>query len=468
MMAAMRVLFVFAAFLAQPSSSANLRKPQGQLKVLVMHSYGKDCGLTQPISLAAARAKNPGAGMSPSSIEPFVKVLKDGFYEVACVADYMFTHGDKFGDHSDEYLVGDVSNVSIVHYAAHVAAEDKEEMTHEVCFSFCRTIPDMNFFGINNGNQCYCMTYYQPMADDNSMCDMPCDGNPGAMCGGKSKSSVFGMHACDNTASELGTTEGKMSELDSEMMSLEAMTSQAASDMQTMAADWQTLLGNAGDSGAADLMQAAKEFAGKLEQAASAAKKVDETVGSLKASAASLQDADLTSSAAMTDAEQVLQDMEEATTQGAAAMQELESLHAQASPNITGQLNASQQYYPIMYFVDKEYDSVPSTCTGTAAATPMVGSFESCAAACNADIHDCVGFSYFPGTGDLVDTGLCFTMSKVQAVLYWTGCDDEVSSGNVKCVVKFAKFEGDSLKPDPSGKCSVCLEEASAADRCFA
>jgi len=376
-MAMLRMLFAISALLAQPSDSANLRKPHGQLSVLPVHSYRKDCGLTQPLSLSAVKVsvggKIPGAGMAPSELEPFVKVWKDGFYEVDCVADYMFKHGDKFGDHSDQYAMGQTSNVSIVLYESHVAKEDREEMTHEVCFSFCRTIQDMNFFGINNGRGCYCMTYYQAMADDSSLCDAPCDGNPGTMCGGTSKSSIFGMHACDNTASQLAATKGEMSELDGEMMGLQGEARTASAGMQSAAVAWDTMFSKAGDMGVSDLMMTAKQFAGEMDQAAAAAKRLSKTMGDLAQSVTGTTESDLTSSAAMMEADALLQDMGEATTQGAAATEVLEQMLARASPNITGVANASSQYYPLMYFVDKSFVSVPSTCTGTAAEKPMIG-----------------------------------------------------------------------------------------------
>merc|ERR1719188_1914340 len=117
--------------------------------------------------------------------------------------------------------------------------------------------------------------------------------------------------------------------------------------------------------------------------------------------------------------------MQEASTQGAAAVEELEQLQAQASPNVTGQLNATHEYYPIMYFVDVGSEHYPSTCTGTPAGKPIVGSEKECAEACNGDVHDCVGFQFFPGSGDHAGSGLCFTMSKMKTVKYWTVCKGE-------------------------------------------
>merc|ERR1719454_1537190 len=65
--------------------------------------------------------------MKPDDIEPFKKVLKDGFMLVDCVKDSMYESGDKFGDNRHGYKMGDISGVSIVHYTAHVPKEDRKK-----------------------------------------------------------------------------------------------------------------------------------------------------------------------------------------------------------------------------------------------------------------------------------------------------------------------------------------------------
>merc|ERR1719171_2492360 len=148
----------------------------------------------------------PGAGID--KFKPFDTVLKDGFLLVDCVKDYMYYRGDKFGDNKHDYKLGPVSNVSIVHYEKFVAKEDQVDMTQKVCFEFCRTVPNMGFFGIVNGRGCYCTPYFTPMESDSTQCDAVCEGEKSTMCGGKSKSSVFAMHMCDSTKDDLGTRSG--------------------------------------------------------------------------------------------------------------------------------------------------------------------------------------------------------------------------------------------------------------------
>merc|ERR1719316_1800921 len=98
------------------------------------------------------------------AVTPFQEVMKDGFYEVDCVKDYMHEQGDKAG-------------VSIVHYSMVVKTEDQEPMTPDVCFKFCRTVPDMIFFGLSLGRDCYCAPYFKAMAGDSSDCDAVCEGD---------------------------------------------------------------------------------------------------------------------------------------------------------------------------------------------------------------------------------------------------------------------------------------------------
>jgi len=135
--------------------------------------------------------------------EPYVTVLKDGFFEVGCFFDTLLTAGDKFGNDKDKYNMA-MQDVSIALYDELLLGENKEPMTPTVCFEFCRTLPDMVFFGISNGQQCYCAPYYQPKPGDESKCDAPCPGDPTVKCGNmKGKSSIFEMHLCDDIAQDL-------------------------------------------------------------------------------------------------------------------------------------------------------------------------------------------------------------------------------------------------------------------------
>merc|ERR1719198_1478101 len=80
-----------------------------------------------------------------------------------------------------------------------------------------------------------------------------------------------------------------------------------------------------------------------------------------------------------------------------------------------------KQYYPIMYFVDKEFDEMPSTCGGDVLKKPIVAEgAQACAAACSAEGIACAGFSYVSLSGS--QEKVCFMFSKFKSVTYYTEC----------------------------------------------
>jgi len=358
-----------------------------------------------------------------------------------------------------------LSNVSIVHYDLHVAKEDREAITPQVCFSFCRTVPDMSFFGILNGNQCYCTPYYQSIEGDDSMCDVVCEGDATQVCGSKTKSSLFGMHSCNNMESDLSESTDKMAGVLSTLQGAESNVSAASGYMQAVANQLQDLFGKSADPVAANLMQTAKQEAGKLEKIATEAAALASSMSTEKSTADGLAGGDFTSSETMESAEGSMRKIEELAAEGVGMVSEMQLQMRNTEPVATE--NASQLYYPVMYFVDKKFADSPSTCGGASAHDPIIGDIDACATACNKDFQTCVGFSFFPADG----RGLCFLFSKLKTATYYTKCQGVTSQlmepKEVQCMVKFSKFEGTTLKPDGSGKCEQCLKEATHADRCF-
>jgi len=420
----------------------------------------------------AVAVTQPGAGMNPAAIKPFDKSHSDGFAFTSCVKDSMHLYGDKFGDGKFDYKLGDVSNVSIVNYAAHIAKEDRKAMTQPVCFAFCRTIPHMKFFGLTHGRDCYCAPYFKQIAGDSSECDAVCEGNPTTMCGGMSKSSIFEMHACNDAAANLQEASTVAAAVRVELKDVADAVATASSDMQSAADTLQPAFGKVGDVAAGASLQSAKEFAGTLEHAAEKGQALVTEIEGLEAKGAT----DDQSSEAVTAALQGA--ASRATTQN----ETLAALNAKAAPKSEDN-GASKLYYPIMYFVDKNFTDAPSTCGGSAAADPIVGTHDACAQACEAAVGKCVGFGYF------ASGSLCFLFSEFKSVTYYTGCLEAsppkkgnkflqsvasqpkdkapLAAADTKCVAKFANFEGTNLTPDPSGKCKGCLKEAKKAARCF-
>jgi len=263
------------------------------------------------------------------------------------------------------------------------------------------------------------------------------------------------------------------------------------------------MFGSAGDPVASDLFQSAKVYAGELEKAAAEAKKLEATVADLEHTAMGLEGQDFSNPEHARSAEATIEDMEKTATSIAAVSEDLEKLAKASSPTYEHEeeIGAGKTYYPAMYFVDKQFEEVPSTCGGVPAEKPLISTFDGCARACDNDVHECVGFGFFgypfsqqqqqqrpqqglqpgrlrprflqvvpEGLSGYGGQGVCFLYSKMQSVTYYTKCEGgegPVSPDKVMCFVKFSKFEGTTLKPDPSGKCDICLKEAKKADRCF-
>lgn len=426
-----------------------------------MYMYKRDCWKKRHWSLLQKDAI-PGTGMDLGEITPFQTVLKDGYYQVDCVKDYMLEFGDKHGRNKYQYNQGPISNVSIVRYEDVVPKMDQEPMSHSVCFAFCRGLKNMTFFGIQNGRRCYCAPYYQEMESDSSMCDAVCEGETTLICGGKTKSTIFSMHSCAKTGQELaeaGATAGTMLET---LSGLVGEVEAIAGEMQSIGETLQKIAGNAGDSDGAALCQDMKVYAGKLLEASSSAAAVEETLTGLKTEADGMTVTQATDS--VTKAEGVIEKIEMGITEGEEKSEELSALVAKAQPtNETAA--ASKQYYHVMYFVDKAYDNLTTTCGGDTVGNPMVGKIESCAEACDKMPHDCVAFSFTP-LPTSPSGGACFLFSKLKTATYYTGCDKSAKE-KTTCMVKYAEFDGMTLKPDPSGKCKACLKEAKEAARCF-
>lgn len=423
-------------------------------------AYAKDCGKKkQRFSLLQHRL--PGAGMHPDSLTPFDVVLKDGFMYVECVRDLLFEKGDKFGNNRLSYTLGDVANVSIVHYNDLVASEDREPMTHEVCFEFCRTLPKMNFFSVTQGRDCYCAPYYKMISGDTSDCDAPCEGDSGSFCGGMSKSAVFSMHWCADTAMELSAASEKAKALEKNATDVGKDAETLAKNMEKAAVKLQKAFGAVGDAVASNSMQATKFSAGKLLHAA---EDVLDLSAALKAdveSAKGMEKDDFSDEKKVKAGEAVLSRLDKGISETTAEFKKLNDLYKLATRG-KGDKGREAEYVPLMYFVNKKFEASPTTCGGDAdKASIFAESKGECAAACDAQVNNpaCVGFAFYDG-------GVCILFSKLKSATYYTGCDD-TTKNSTSCFAKFANFEGTSLKPDPSGECKVCLKEATEAKRCF-
>jgi hypothetical protein len=384
-----------------------------------MHAYRQACGKKVRSYALAQTSKVPGAGVNPKDIVPYSEVFMDGFMLVECVKDRFFEFGDKFGKNKFSYNVGESYNTSIVRYTEMVPKEDREPMNHDVCFRFCRTVPDMKFFGLAHGRDCYCAPFYETAASDSSDCDEVCEGNPTEMCGGKVKSSMFAMHLCQDTREELDTASDKGSFVSSHAGLLLKASKGVAEGLQKNAAKLQEIFGAAGDPVAGDIMQTTKVWAGKVQHANDAlGASNDKLVGTVDKSG-EMDKFKFQKSAEVTAAEDLTSKIKADTKDTFGNLVGTKKLYDLATRGMGGS-HAAQQYYPLMYFVDKKYEHVPSTCGGDYDKRTIYGvSVDECAAACDAEVvkPECVGFSWYEG-------GLCILFSKFTSVTYYTECGD--------------------------------------------
>jgi hypothetical protein len=147
--------------------------------------------------------KEPGAGMDSSL--GLVKVYKDGYFHLRCMMDKMEQAADWHDEMQREHKYNVDTNVSIVRYTDRVDVEKRKRMTPDVCFEFCRTVPDMLHFGLAYGWDCYCTPYFHQGTGD-GVCDAGCEGDSTVTCGNSNgMSDIYEMHSC-NDAIEDATT----------------------------------------------------------------------------------------------------------------------------------------------------------------------------------------------------------------------------------------------------------------------
>jgi len=401
--------------------------------------------------------------MHPDDIEPFQMVMKDGFLMTACVKDAMLEHGDKFGNGKHRYKQGGVSDTSIVHYSEIIPKEDREKMTINRCFDFCRTVPNMVYFGLQNGNDCYCEPYYKPMAGDNSNCDIVCEGDPRQMCGGKSRSSVFEMHSCDDTRTNLEDIITQVEDVVfMHLQDLRDHVQDVADEGLWDATEMQKLFGLAGASDMSQYLQQAKVKTGEMEAPAKEAQKLIDSLQDPYDDATASLNKNLRDFDNLKVAEEAIKTLKEGVAKAEDLLHTMGQEMKQSHPaslvgsgdpehefNATG---AAAQYYPIMYFVEDDYrikfvtegSSMwhhPTTCVGKQLLQIVfTASADDCAHACDGLPGRCDGFQFLA-----FNDGMCFLFEGLLSVQQWTGCtqgDGDTAPFDSQCMGKLSRLEG--------------------------
>lgn len=413
---------------------------------------------------------NPGSGINQKSIVPYKEYFKDGFAAVDCVQDYMLLHGDKHGDGKFAYKTGASANVSIIHYTEVVPKVDQKATTPSVCFEFCRTVPDMGFFGLTNGRDCYCSSFFKQMAGDSSECDAPCDGDNSKICGGKTKSSIFSMHACNDAKGNLEKAAKEAGEGVKELEKLAESVEESFTYMEATANTAKDQFGKVGDSEQSGLSMKAIGSGNKHFKTAKDAAEHASTMGKMVGDAGSFAGTPV-------EMEKLTKSLQTGAAKMASMIKDLSARKQQIEP-VVDDPKAIALYYPIMYFVDKKYKDTPTTCGGDLATEPAVATYDGCAAACeNAVNEGCAGFQFVAGDND---KGLCYLMKKFDSAIYYNGCEplkSFVQTSNfmakkggeaaTNCMVKFSDFNGLDLTPDKSGKNKMSLKSAKKWERCW-
>lgn len=71
------------------------------------------------------------------------------------------------------------------------------QMTPDYCAAYCQSIDTFAFFGVENGNDCFCSDKILPLRDNtpapDSACNIPCSGNSSLTCGANGMMEVFGI-----------------------------------------------------------------------------------------------------------------------------------------------------------------------------------------------------------------------------------------------------------------------------------
>jgi hypothetical protein len=431
-----------------------------------VHSRFAKASLIQqtPRSLQDPHMALPGAGMHPDVIEPFQMVTKDGFLLTACVKDAMLEHGDKFGNGKHRYKFESTSNVSIVHYSEIIPKEDREKMTINRCFDFCRTVPNMVYFGLQGGRDCYCTPYYKPMAGENSNCDLTCEGDPSQMCGGKTRSSVFEMHSCDDTRSELEDIITSVEDkIFLHLQDLADHVKDVAEEGLYDATEMQESFGLAGGPDVSNYMQEAKVYTGELLKPSQEAQKlIDEMQDPYDAASISLNRnlRDFNNIKVAEDAIKALKEGIEKAADLAFTMKENMKKAHPVSLVGTGDeehsfnsTEAATQYYPIMYFAEEDYQKQfvmegnsmwhhPTTCTGNLLQIVFGASADDCAHSCDGLPGKCDGFQFMA-----FNDGMCFLFERILTVQQWTGCHQNSNDGaqapfDAQCMGKLSRLEG--------------------------
>eukprot|EP00746_Dinoflagellata_sp_MGD_P002581 gnl/MRDRNA2_/MRDRNA2_105055_c0_seq1.p1 gnl/MRDRNA2_/MRDRNA2_105055_c0~~gnl/MRDRNA2_/MRDRNA2_105055_c0_seq1.p1 ORF type:complete len:715 (+),score=144.01 gnl/MRDRNA2_/MRDRNA2_105055_c0_seq1:168-2312(+) len=370
--------------------------------------------------------------------EPYFRVYKDGYSFSLCAKDSMYDFGDKYGFNKDQFK--EANNVSIVRYEEVVLKENQAAMMPRKCYEFCRSVPNMVYFGIRGGSHCYCMPFFKKAASGSENCDIPCPGDPVLMCGGKEKSQIFEMHLCQDTAGDLlyGAVNAEIQLV--YFYDTAFMTQKFAEHLETIGGDLKKIAGGGGDPGASDLAQLAIKSAASLNDPNTGwgACKGDyvKLLDDYEANQALYEDSDFTFAKELQKAEDAIRYMDGLQRKLKGCAKESEGPILEVYPfyhDIMAALDAKQLqtsldrygdevvgFVPVLYKIkpdDRPEFNVMSSCAGEPLGRPMPLKLPGCAMACDLLTNPrCVGFQYFQMMDGDEQKPLCFLFKEVKTI----------------------------------------------------
>lgn len=314
-------------------------------------------------------------------------------------------------------------------------------MSPKICFEFCRTVPNMVYFGIRSGRDCYCMPFYKKAANELSgseSCDYPCPGDPTQMCGGKTKSQLFEMHMCADTAGDLLYSAVNAEQELVYMYDTIFMTDKIAVWLDKVGHELQTVAGAGGDPGAADLAQLAINEAVSLFDDSTGwgvCKRQYVMLLDLYRDAKPLWKADFTKAKLIQKAEDTIAMMDSLKSKLHWCAKRSEGPILNTFPFYFEFMAALDEtflqkkmdkfadslvmYYPALYFINPMADPEMSVCTGKPVKKPMVTTLSGCAEACNREVtppHRCTAFQFFQLMDGDSQKPLCFLFKEIESI----------------------------------------------------
>jgi len=414
-----------------------LGEAKSKVNSVMKHTLSKAAttakGLPDDMILPAA----PGAGSDKDKIVPMDKAYKDGYTWMGCYFDSMQKFADKHSDQGKHRYAAGWADVSVIWYHLMFPKEDLKPMTPKLCYEFCRTIPQMGFFGLKNGRECYCTPYFQESAGGGSdKCDMPCEGYMSSTCGGATNSDIYEMHVCADTAEDLANAVSLGGDAEEFAQAEGDAAVSSGNKLTDLGVLVQKIGSLSGDQFASVNGGAAAKHGGEAKHAGERAQKEASAIGALVAKAPA-DGTSFTEAAAIKEAEDLIGALLPATKAADAAGDEAKGMNNLLTPAVPEDPNVLRDallpFKHVSYFVDKEFPEVMSSCQGSVTQKAIVGySPEQCAAACDQVVFPpeskCIAFQYFEkAEGE----SICLMLSGIQGVAYYT-CPEALAQENKK------------------------------------